>query len=354
MMNYVNKEAGASGPQSSAKAGHKIINLALQGGGTHGAFTWGVLDRLLEDERIGFDGVTASSAGAVNAVLLVSGLATGGREGARNLLRTFWQRLSQIAVGGVFQPSLIDQLDPTHGLEHSPGYLIIQALTYYASPYQVNPFNLNPVKTLVEEMVDFDAIRRQRAVKLFLCATNVRTAKVKVFSGDEITVESVLASTCLPLLMQAVEIGGECYWDGGYAGNPAVFPLVYECETPDIVLVHTTPAERSDVPKSSLAIMNRMQEISFNTALIREMRAVAFLNRRIEEGSLRRGRRLLVHVIEGEDLLRDFTASSRLNCDWPFLLELFASGRQRAEQWLSANFGRIGVETTVDLDEKYF
>ena len=352
-MNFADKDAGAAGPASPQAAGQKIVNLALQGGGTHGAFTWGALDRLLEDERLTFEGITASSAGAVNAVVLADGLAAGGREGAKNALRLFWQKLSAGASRGLFQPSWLDKLSPTHGLDHSPGYVFMEALAYFASPYQLNPLNINPLKQLLKELVDFERVRGQQAVKLFLCATNVRTAKVKVFTCKEVSADHVLASTCLPLLMQAVEIDGEYYWDGGYAGNPAIFPLVFECEAPDIVLVHLTPAERPEIPTSSPAIMNRMQEISFNTALIREMRAVALRNKRIDDGIMAEPKRVLVHVIEGEDLIREFVPSSRLNGDWEFLTYLFDKGRERADNWLKANFDRIGVESTVDLEEKY-
>jgi NTE family protein len=345
---------GQDAPPSSAQAaGLKVINVALQGGGTHGAFGWGVLDRLLEDERVSFEAITASSAGAVNAIVLTSGLLAGGRDGARRALRAFWHELSEDSQQGVFRTSFLDKANPTHGLEYSPGYLFLEALTYYASPYQLNPFNINPLRSLIEGHVDFERIRAQRQIKLFLSATNVRTAKVKVFNATELMVNHVLAATCLPLMMQAVELDGEYYWDGGYAGNPAIFPIVYECEHRDILLVHTTPAERPDLPRTSPAIMNRMQEISFNTALIREMRTVAFLNRRIEQGKAE-GKRMLVHVIEAEDLMRHFTASSRLNGDWNFLTFLFDQGRARTDAWLQANFDCIGVNSTVDLEEKYF
>jgi NTE family protein len=335
-------------------AGQKVVNLALQGGGSHGAFTWGVLDRLLEEERLSVEGITASSAGAVNAVVMADGLAAGGRDGARRALHAFWHALSRDAANTMFQPSLIDRMSSTRGFEHSPGYVFMEALVYFASPYQLNPFNYNPLKKLIEDHVDFERVRRQDAIKLFLSATDVRTAKVKVFPGKELRAEHVLASTCLPLLMQAVEVDGEYYWDGGYSGNPAIFPLVTECETPDIVLVHLTPADRPEIPTSSPAIMNRMQEISFNTALIREMRSVAVRNRRVDEGVMPGGKRSFVHVIEAEDIIREFTASSRLNADWKFLTNLFDKGRARADKWLKGNFDRIGVASTVDLDEKYF
>jgi NTE family protein len=245
-------------------------------------------------------------------------------------------------------------MNPNGGLEHSPGFLIWESLTFFASPYQLNPFDYNPLKNLIENSVDFERIRRQQTLKLFICATDVRTAKVKVFNGAELRAEHVLASTCLPMLMHAVEIDGEYYWDGGYAGNPAIFPLVYECEARDIVMVHVTPADRTEVPKTSIGIMNRMQEISFNTALIREMRAVAFINKRIDEGTMTEGKQMLVHVIEAEDFIRELSASSRLNGDWGFLTSLYNKGRERTDKWLTANFDRLGKESTVNLEEKYF
>src|SRR5579872_5416822 len=217
-MKLVERDSGAAGPRSTPIAAQKVVNLALQGGGTHGAFTWGVLDRLLEERRLTVEGITASSAGAVNAVVLADGLAAGGRDGARAALHAFWHKLSKDASNGLFRPSFIDKMSSTHGLDHSPGYLFMEALAYFASPYQLNPFNYNPLKELITEAVDFERVRKQDSIKLFLSATNVRTAKVKVFSGAELRVEHVLASTCLPLMMQAVEVDGEHYWDGGYAG----------------------------------------------------------------------------------------------------------------------------------------
>jgi NTE family protein len=353
-MDVVDRDAGAAGPAATRSAGTKTVNLALQGGGTHGAFTWGVLDRLLEDERIEFEGISATSAGAVNAVVMADGLARGGRAGAKEALKNFWHKLSDGSSHGLFQPSFLDRISPQRGLDHSPGFLFAESLTFYLSPYQLNPFNYNPLKKLLSDSVDFECVRRKSSLKLFICATDVRTAKVKVFDKEALRAEHVLASTCLPMLMQSVEIDGEFYWDGGYAGNPAIFPLVYQCESRDILVVHITPAERKDVPKTSLAIMNRMQEISFNTALIREMRAVAFVNKRIEEGKITDGKEMLVHIIEAEDLVRQFTASSRLNSDWDFLTELFKNGRDRADAWLKDNFDRLGVESSVDLYAKYF
>jgi NTE family protein len=339
---------------SGPVAGRKVANLALQGGGSHGAFTWGVLDRLLEDTRLEFEGITATSAGAVNAVVLADGLAAGGREGAREALRVLWRKVSELASRGMFQPSPLDKANPDHGLEHSPGYLFMESLTYFASPYQVNPYNFNPLKDLLAEAIDFARVRAQQAVKLFICATNVQTAKVNVFAGKDIRVEHVLASGCLPLMMHAVEVDGEYYWDGGFTGNPAIFPLHYECEAHDVIMVHITPANRPGVPTTSPAIMNRMQEISFNTSLIREMRMIDYLNNHIAEDKTGGTKRTRVHLIEAEDLIRELSWSSRLNGDWDFLIELFNGGRERADQWLAANFDRLGVESTIDLHARYF
>jgi len=343
-----------SAPATDSNAGRKIVNLALQGCGSHGAFTWGVLDRLLEESRLEFEGVTGTSAGAVNAVVLADGLAAGGREGAREALRVYWKKVSALSARGPFAPSVIDKADPHYGLEHSPGFVFLEPMTLFASPYQTNPLNFNPLRDLLAEAIDFERVRRQAAVKLFLCATNVQTAKVKIFSGAEIDVPHLLASTCLPLLMQAVEVEGEFYWDGSYSGNPAIFPLIYNCDARDILMVHITPSERPGVPTTSSSIMNRMQEISFNTALIREMRTIAYLNRQIEDGKLGSGKRMLMHLIEAEDLIRGFSWSSRLNGDWDFLQHLCTLGRVRADQWLAANFDRIGQDSTVDLYQKYF
>jgi NTE family protein len=353
-MSVSDQLAGAGANGNTRPAGEKVINLALQGGGSHGAFTWGVLDRLLEEPRLKFDGVTATSAGAFNAVALADGLAAGGREGARKTLRNYWKKVADISARGIFAPSPWDKTDPDHGLKHSPGYLFMESLTYFASPYQINPFNFNPLKDLLAETIDFKRVREQKLVKLFISATNVETAKVKVFHGYELDVDHVLASTCLPLMMQAVPIGDACYWDGSFTGNPAIFPLVYECDTPDIMMVHITPAERPGVPKTSPSIMNRMQEISFNVSLIREMRTIAYVTKLVETNNLPDVARRYMHLIEAEDLIRELAWSSRLNGDWDFLKQLHDSGRARADEWLAANFDSIGVKSTLDLQAKYF
>lgn len=334
-------------------AGQRGINLALQEGGTHGAFTWGVLDRLLEEDQLIVDGITATSAGSINAVMFAYGLSVAGREGAKNALALFWRRMSAIMASSIVQPSFLDKMRGNFGLDYSPGYMLINMLCQLLSPYQLNPFNLNPLKDLLEEIVDFQRIRQQTSVKLFLCATNVRTCKVEIFHGKELTADHVLASSCLPFLMQAVEIGDERYWDGGFLGNPALFPVIYECAARDIVLVHVTPTQRSDFPVTANSILSRMQEVSVSSSLMREMRAVAFVNKSIDQGKMTGGKQILVHIIEAEDVISELPNSSKLNGEWDFLLYLHDVGRRRTEDWLASNFDRLGVESSIDLQTKY-
>jgi NTE family protein len=338
---------------SKPLVGQKAINLALQGGGSHGAFTWGVLDRLLEDERLTFDGVTATSAGGVNAVLLADGLALGGRQGAKDLMLTFWQKMSKTTMDSIIAPSFIDRMNPNFGLENSPGYVMVDIISRFMSPYQLNPTDMNPMRDLLNEVVNFERVQQQKVIKLFLSATNVRTGKVAVFPNKEITADHVLASACLPFMMRAPVIDGEAYWDGGFMGNPAIFPVIYGCESCDVLLVHLTPTERAELPTNSRAILNRMQEISFNSSLMREMRAVAFVTQMIDDGKLTGGKRMFIHLIEAEDIIRELSGSSKMNAEWKFLMHLFEIGRDRADKWLAANFDKIGAETTVDLKARY-
>ena len=333
--------------------GEKVVNLAMQGSGSHGAFIWGVLDRILEDGRIGFDGITATSAGAINAVVLADGLADGGREGARAHLRGFWTKMSEVASKSPIAPSFIDQASPKFGLEHTPAFLFNEMISRMMSPYELNPGDVNPMRDLLNSTVDFERVRRQRVVKVFLCATNVRTSKVKVFPREELAAEHVLASGCMPIKMRAPEIDGEHYWDGGYMGNPAIFPVIYNCDARDVVMVHLTPFERAENPTTSPAIIARMQEIIFNSSLMREMRAIAFVTKLIDDGKIPDGKRMYMHLIEAEDVIRDLSGSSPMNGTWRFLSHLFEIGRERAEEWLNAHYGKLGKETTVDMQEKY-
>ena len=253
------------------------------------------------------------------------------------------------------QPSLWDRFTHDHGLGHSPAFLWFELMTRLSSPYQFNRWNYNPLGDVVRASVDFERLRRESAVKLFLSATNVRTCKVRVFECADVSAEAVLASACLPFLFQAVEIDGEHYWDGGYMGNPAIFPLIYGCDSPDVVVVHINPINRPDVPETATEIMNRINEISFNSSLMREMRAIAFVSRLLDEGKLVDAdmKRMRMHAIDAEDVMQGLGVASKLNADWEFLTHLHDIGRRRADAWLDANFDRLGVEGTVDLAARY-
>jgi NTE family protein len=335
----------------AAKVETKTINLALQGGGAHGAFAWGVLDRLLEDERIAFEGLSATSAGAMNAVTLAYGMTLGGREGAKKALMQFWRRVAHAGMVSPLQPTWFERATHNHSLEGSPAFLMFDLVSRLYSPYQFNPFNFNPLRHVLEQTVDFERIRKDCAVKLFISATNVRSGKVKVFGNEEMSADAVMASACLPFMFQAVNINGESYWDGGYMGNPAIFPLIYKCESPDIVIVHINPIERMEVPTTARDILNRINEISFNSSLMREMRAIAFVTKMIDDGVIEDGvmKRMLIHAIEAQDFMRDLGVSSKMNADWEFLTHLRDVGRERAEQWLTDNLDAVGKRTSVDL-----
>lgn len=336
---------------------HKTVNLALQGGGSHGAFAWGVLDRLLDDERISFEGITATSAGAMNATVTAYGLTIGGREGAKLALAEFWHRISKAAASSVLQPTIFDRMMNNRSLENSPAFVFFDMMTRLLSPYQFNPFNFNPLRDVLEATVDFERLRKDNAVKLFLCASNVRSGKVKIFRNHEITSSAVLASGCLPFIFQAIEIDGEAYWDGGYMGNPAIYPLIYHCQSADVVIVHINPIYREEIPRTATDILNRLNEISFNSSLMREMRAIDFVTRLIDSGGIvdksKTLKRVLVHSVEAESFMRDLGVSSKLNADWEFLTRLRDVGRERADQWLAANFDQLGVSSTVDIEDRY-
>jgi NTE family protein len=334
----------------------KTLNLALQGGGAHGAFTWGVLDRLLEDERVEIEGVSATSAGAVNAAVLAHGYLDGGRAGSRAALTDFWRRISESARSGPLQPSWFDRSLRNFGLDYSPVFTMLDMMSRLFGPYDLNPLNINPLKDVLEDMVDFPRLRAEPlSIKLFLSATNVRTGKVKVFRKDELCAEAVMASACLPFMFQAVELNGEHYWDGGYMGNPAIYPLIYHCDSRDVVIVHINPLERPDVPRSAKEIMNRVNEISFNSSLMREMRAIIFVGDLIESGVIdsNRMKRMLIHSISADKVMLRLSVNSRLNADWEFLQHLKEIGRSYADEWLAENYQHLGVKSSVDIREQY-
>jgi NTE family protein len=335
---------------------HKTVNLALQGGGAHGAFTWGVLDWLLEDERIEIEGVSATSAGAMNAIALAYGYMKGGDAGARKALEDFWKRTSEAARYSPLQPSPIDRLMHNYGLDHSPAFIFADVMSRLFSPYELNPMNLNPLKDVLEASVDFKYMREHHSpIKLFLSATNVRTGKVKVFEKDELCAEAVLASACLPFMFQAVELKGEHYWDGGYMGNPAIFPLIYGCESRDVVIVHINPLDRPEVPRTAKEIMNRINEISFNSSLMREMRAIIFVSSLIESGQLvgKDMKHMLMHSIAADEVMIELGVNSKLNADWEFLQHLRDIGRRHTEAWLNANYDHLGERSSVDIRQQY-
>lgn len=333
----------------------KRINLALQGGGAHGAFTWGVLDRLLEDPRIEIEGICGTSAGAMNAAALAQGYTDGGPPRARACLDRFWHTIADVGRFSPIQRGPLDRLMGNWRMDTSPTYAAFDLFTRTLSPYQFNPHNINPLRDFLEAAIDFQAVRACRQLKLFACATNVRTGKIKVFTNEELGAEVVLASACLPFLFQAVEIDGEHYWDGGYMGNPAIFPLIYNCESPDVVIVQINPLSRETVPTTAREILDRVNEISFNSSLMREMRAVHFVTKLIDEGRLDRERykRMNIHMIEADDELKPLGASSKLNAERDFLEHLKGVGRAACAAWLEASFERIGVDSTIDLAETY-
>lgn len=339
----------------------RMLNLALQGGGSHGAFTWGVLDALLEDGRIGIEGLSGTSAGAVNAAALAGGWAAaeaGGRdprEGAREKLRGVWQRVSALGSLGALHQQFARLLWGGLPPELSPGAILGNAWRGLLSPYQSNPLDINPLRTLLEEEIDFGVIAAQSQLKVFVSATHVATGKAVVFSGAQLDARAVLASACLPLLFQAVEIEGHAYWDGGYSVNPALSPLIKECRTADLLLVQINPLARARTPRTGSEILDRVNELTFNASLLTQMRAIEFVNRLLEEGAVSHGRckTVRVHRIEAAPALAPFPASSRTSADGVMIGKLFDAGRAAARDWLARHFEAIGERATVDIAQDY-
>ena len=344
--------------EASSTAGKRPISLALQGGGAHGAFQWGVLDRLLEDDRLDIRAVTAASAGAMNGAALVSGLATGGTEGARKSLDKLWRETNQSGGRNVFGDSSIWSSAMTpNWLTETTAWRSIETLAGSMSPYQFNPFNLNPLKRVLDATIDFEAVRASD-IKLFVAATAVRHAKARIFTTAEITDQVLLASSCLPHLFQAVEIEGEPYWDGGYVANPPLWPLFYADTPDDILLMTLNPFEREEAPRAAGEIMDRLNEVVFNAPLAAELRAVAFVQELLEQGMLKedargRYRHILMHAIEADGWLGDQTLGSKFNTEWTYLNGLKARGREAAEEWLASCFDKVGVASSVDLQARF-
>ncbi len=345
---------GMREPQKASST-TKRINLALQGGGAHGAFTWGVLDQILSDERLSIEGISGTSAGAVNAVMLADGLCRGGREEAQKRLADFWRSASSNGNLPVLQRAVVERLLSFTPLEGTPAQAWFNALSRYFSPYDVNPLNINPLKDLIERFVDFEKLRANADLQLFISATNVQTGRVRIFSRDKITADAVMASACLPLLFRAVEIDGVPYWDGGYLGNPVIFPFFRATATEDVLVVQINPLVRQATPMSSSEIMNRINEITFNSSLIGEYRAIDFVARLIDQGKLPRGigpgqyRRINIHRIVLDRFGTHFDAFSKLSTDYDFFDMLHVSGKRAARRFLDEHFDDIGVKSTVDL-----
>lgn len=332
-------------------AKQKSINLALQGGGAHGAFTWGVLDRFLEDGRLHIESISGTSAGAMNAVVVADGLMTGGEDAAREALTRFWKAVSEAGRGSPIQRSPIDVFMGNWNLDNSPGFLFFDLLGRVASPYELNPMNLNPLRDLVAEQIDFERVRACDQIKLFVSATNVQTGRVKVFRRKELSPDAIMASACLPFMFQAVEIEGVPYWDGGYMGNPVLFPFFRRCNSNDVVIVQINPMFREATPRSAREILDRVNEISFNASLMREFRSIDFVSRLLEDGVLdnERYRQVLVHMVHAEEELKPLGASSKMNAEWAFLTHLHDIGYRAAGDWLDQTFDRLGRESSIDL-----
>lgn len=345
------------------KSDQKTINLALQGGGSHGAFTWGVLDKLLEDGRIHVEGISATSAGTMNACAFAYGLYQGGPEKARETLHDFWWKVHDYG-GSAYSPFKNTPWESFMmgknfmGGENSFGYYLFDSFTRMFTPSQINPFDFNPLRDVLEKTIDFDVLRACDCTKLFISTTHVRTGKVRIFNTEELTIDVALASACLPFVFKTVEIEGEPYWDGGYSGNPALFPLYYDTECNDIMVVHINPLEIEESPTSAPEIVDRVNEISFNSSLLKDLRAISFVKKLVEHDMLRdeykdHFKDVLMHSIRADEALKDFGAGSKFDSSWNFLTEMRDLGRATMEVWLEENFDKIGVRDSVDIHSEF-
>ena len=327
-----------------------LIDLALQGGGSHGAFTWGVLDRLLEEPWLEIAGISGTSAGAMNAAVLADGWAAGGAKGAREALEQYWRSVSRAAAFSPMQRSPLDRLMGRWSLDNSPAYIFTDLMSRLLSPYDLNPLGFNPLREILNESIDFERLGRA-PTKLFVTATRVRTGRGRIFRNAEINADVLLASACLPTMFRAVEIDGEPYWDGGYAGNPTITPLVRETDAHDTVIVQINPTERPEAPRTAAEILNRLNEISFNSPLAKELRMIALLRQVADPGSGEGARwaQMKTHRIKS-DLLATFGASSKLNAEWAFVSTLREEGRRAAGEFIDSHGADLGVRSTADLD----
>lgn len=333
----------------------KRVTLALQGGGALGAFTWGVLDALLEDDRLDIVGVSGASAGAMNAVVMLEGLAEGGRDRARAQLAEFWRAVSINGSLPTMEREVIETLlsiwDP-----FNLRLKMVQKTSEVFSPYVMNPLEINPLRNVLEELIDFELVRSADEPKLFVATTNVRSGKARIFQRQEMTADVVMASACLPTMFRAVEIDGESYWDGGYMGNPALYPLYTETDCADIILVQINPIRRENVPKTSSEIMDRLNEITFNSPLLQEFRAIEFVSRLIDDGRLDgdRYKKVRLHLVAGGEAVDRYGAAAKVNPDFDMFEDLFEVGRAAGVEFLRDHFWAIGVCGTLDPREELF
>ena len=335
--------------------GQKKINLALQGGGSHGAFTWGVLDALLEDGRLDVEAITGSSAGAMNAVVFAQGYLEDGRNGARKALARFWEAISDREAFLPASRDMIDRFWKAWGFGDGKTAALGAAVSQFASPYDFNPLDVNPLRDHLGQIVDFAKVRDCAEIQIFVAATNVYNGKIRIFARHELTADHVMASACLPSLFKAVVIDGEPYWDGGYSGNPALFPLFYKTDCPDILIVQINPLERRATPRSASDIQNRLNEITFNGALMGELRAIDFVDRLIDQGLLpaNRYKRNFIHRVDGGAALLPFPAATKLETRWDLLVQMRDIGRKAGQTWLAKHYDAIGQRDTVDLRLAY-
>lgn len=327
-----------------------LVDLALQGGGAHGAFTWGVLDRLLEEPWLRIDGISGTSAGAMNAVVLADGYMQDGAEGARAALERFWSKVSHAALLSPFRRGPLDILMGRWTLDSSPAFITMDLMARMFSPYDLNPGGVNPLRDILAECVDFTRIG-DSPIKLFVTATNVRTGRGHLFRNDDLTPDVLLASACLPTLFQAIEIDGEAYWDGGFAGNPTITPLIRECASRDTILVPINPIERPGLPRGAREILDRINEVSFNSATLKELKMIALLRQVADpgttEGSL--WAEMRIHIVRNQ-IMTELGYSSKLNAEWPFLSMLRDEGRSAAETFLVENADSLGKRSSADLE----
>jgi NTE family protein len=332
------------------------ILLALQGGAALGAFGWGVLDRLLDDERLEIEGASGTSSGAVNALLLAYGLIGSDRSNAQSLLEHFWHRISEESENRRWRKLQSISLLGMKLLQIRRKEVFLEAMSRLLLPYQYDPVTMDPLRKVLGETIDFDRLQASETIKLFINATNIATSKNRVFGRDEISVDAACASCCLPFLFDAVEIDGQHYWDGGYVGNPTVYPLIYECSSLDVILVLTSHLESKTVPTTSAEIINRVSQVSFSSSLMREMRAIHFVTRLVDNGHVAKEaglRKINIHIIAPPPYDPEFDSARSFNAEWPAMQNMQERGRQIADDWLCDNFDDIGHRSTVDLEALY-